>query len=80
VSIRKDGIVYLQDTPVHPSQLVDRLLPLVQARAGEAVFVKGDREVPYGQVIEVLDLLQRGGITDVGMVTESPRRPARGRG
>ncbi len=74
VSIRKDGIVYLLDAPVHPSQLVERLLPLVQARAGETVFVKGDREVPYGQVVEVLDLLRQGGITNVGMVTESPRR------
>jgi biopolymer transport protein TolR len=75
VSIRKDGMVFLQDAPIHPSQLVARLLPLVQARAGETVFVKGDREVPYGQVVEVLDLLQQGGITEVGMVTESRRRP-----
>jgi biopolymer transport protein TolR len=80
VSIRKDGIVYLQDTPVHPSQLVERLLPLVQARAGETVFIKGDRQVPYGQVIEVLDLLQRGGISNVGMVTENPRDQRRAGG
>ena len=80
VSIRKDGIVYLQDTPVHPSQLVERLLPLVQARAGETVFIKGDRQVPYGQVIEVLDLLQRGGIINVGMVTENPRDQRRAGG
>ena len=79
VSVRKDGIVYLQDTPVHPTQLVERLLPLVQARAGEMVYVKGDREVPYGQVIAVLDLLHQGGVSDVGMVTESPRPGRTGR-
>jgi len=80
VSIRKDGIVYLQDTPVHPTQLVERLLPLVRSRAGEMVYVKGDREVPYGQVIAVLDLLHQGGVNDVGMVTEPPRRGRSGRG
>jgi biopolymer transport protein TolR len=75
ISLTKDGIVYLQDTPIHPSQLVERLLPIVQSRSGETVFVKGDREVPYGRVVELLDLLQSGGITAVGMVTE----PADGR-
>ncbi len=72
LSINRDGIVYVQDDPVHPTQLVERLQPLIAARSGEAVFLKGDRELPYGKVIEVLDLLHRGGITDIGMVTETP--------
>ena len=72
LSINRDGIVYVQDDPVHPTQLVERLQPLIEARRGEAVFLKGDRELPYGKVVEVLDLLHRGGITDIGMVTETP--------
>jgi len=80
LSISRDGIVYLQDTPVHPSQLVERLLPLVEARANGNVFVKADREVPYGQVVEVLDLLRKGGVVNIGMVTEMPdERPSRRR-
>jgi biopolymer transport protein TolR len=73
VSINRDGIVFLQETPVHPSQLVERLLPVLAARGDETVFLKGDREVPYGKVVEVLDILQKGGITNLGMVTEEPR-------
>ncbi len=72
LSINRDGIVYVQDRPVHPSQLVEQLQPLIDARSGEAIFLKGDRELAYGRVIEVLDLLHRGGITDIGMVTEKP--------
>ena len=72
VSINRDGIVYLQDTPVHPTQLTERLLPLIEARGDDPVLIKGDREVAYGQVVEVLDLLQRGGVTNLGMVTEQP--------
>ena len=78
VSINRDGIVYLQDTPVHPTQLTERLLPLIEARGDDTVLIKGDREVAYGQVVEVLDLLQRGGVTNLGMVTEQPS-PRRGR-
>ncbi len=74
LSINLDGLVYVQSDPVHPSQLVERLLPLLESRQDKAVFLKGDRELAYGKVIEVLDILHRGGITRIGMVTEPPRR------
>lgn len=74
VSINRDGLIYLFDEPIHSTQLVDRLQPLVEARSGETVFVKGDRDVAYGQVMEVLDLLREGGIVNVGMVTERTER------
>ncbi len=74
LSINRDGLLFIRDQPVHESQLVERLLPLVEARSDEGVFLKGDRDLPYGRVIEVLDLLQQGGITQIGMVTESPER------
>ena len=72
VSLSRDGIVYLQETPIHPSQLADRLLPMVQARGEEAVYLKADRGVPYGQVVDLLEVLRRGGIVNVGMVTQFP--------
>ena len=74
LSINLDGLVYVQSDPVHPSQLVERLLPLLEARDEKAVFLKGDRELAYGKVIEVLDILHRGGIRQIGMVTERPGR------
>ena len=72
LSVNRDGLVYVQDEPIHPSQLMERLTPLIAARGDEAVFLKGDRDLPYGTVIEVLDILNRGGIRQVGMVTERP--------
>ena len=69
VSINRDGIIYLQDQPIHRTQLVKRLLPILKTRGSDTVFLKGDRDLPYGQVMEVLDILDRGGIRQVGMVT-----------
>ena len=74
LSIDRDGKVYIRETLVPSEELVDRLRPQVEARRGETVFLKGDRDVPYGRVIDVLDLLRRGGIQNVGMVTERPPR------
>jgi biopolymer transport protein TolR len=78
LSINQDGLVYILDTPVHPSQLVERLLPLLETRGDKSVFLKGDEEVPFGRVVEVLDLLQQGGVTQVGVVTRG--KPRRGSG
>ncbi len=72
LSITRDGLVYLRDTPIHKTQLVDRLTPVLESRQDKAIFLKGDRDVAYGVVIEVLDLLHNGGIEQIGMITESP--------
>jgi biopolymer transport protein TolR len=74
LSINRDGLVFIRDTPVHATQLVERLTPMLKARGDDSVYLKGDRDVPYGKVVEVLDLLHRGGISKVGMVTERPER------
>ena len=72
LSINRNGLVYVKDKPVHPTRLLEVLTPLLRGRSDETVFIKGDRDVPYGRVIEVLDILHRGGIEKVGMVTEKP--------
>ncbi len=75
LAINRDGLVYIGKEPIHPSQLTERLLPMLQARGDDTVFIKGDTRVEYGRVIEVLDLLHQAGVTKIGMVTEKPDRP-----
>ncbi len=73
LTMNRNKIVFIRETPVHPSQLVDRLLPLLEARGEESLLLKADRDLPYGDVMDLLAMLNRGGITNVGMVTEAPR-------
>jgi len=77
ISINRDGLTYLDDQPVHRTKLVERLSPLLAARGDDAVFLKGDRDVSYGTVVEVLDILRKGGIVHVGMITEPDGRRRR---
>lgn len=70
LSVKPDGLVYIRDQPIHPTQLVERLQPLLAGRSDEQVFLKGDAAVPYGDFIKVVDLLYKGGIRQVGLVTE----------
>jgi biopolymer transport protein TolR len=80
LSINREGTVYLGTTPIHASQLVERLTPILAERRDESVFLKGDRDVAYGVVIDVLDTLRKGGIQNIGMITQGdPPRRRRGR-
>jgi biopolymer transport protein TolR len=53
--------------------VAERLRPILEARGDDTVFLKGDRSVEYGKVIEVLDVLHQAGSTRVGMITERPQ-------
>jgi len=70
LSINRDGLVYLKDRPVHPTKLIEVLTPMLRGRQDEMIYLKGDRDAAYGRVVEVLDTLRRGGIVQVGMVTD----------
>ena len=72
LTMNRNKVVFIRETPVHPSQLVERLVPLLEARGDESLLLKADRELPYGEVMDLLALLNEGGIVNVGMVTEKP--------
>lgn len=73
LTMDRSKVVFIRDTPVHPSQLVERLLPLIEARGDTSVMLKADRDLPYGDVMELFSILHQGGITNIGLVTEAPR-------
>jgi biopolymer transport protein TolR len=77
LTVARDETVFVKDDPVHPSQLVERLVPLLQGRADQTVFVRGDRDVSYGAVLRVVELINEAGIHKVALVTEPAPRPRR---
>ena len=61
VSIDRNGRVYLRESaPWRPTSWSARVKAQIAARGDDTVFLKGDRDVPYGKVIEVLDILHQG--------------------
>jgi biopolymer transport protein ExbD len=70
ITIRDDGQVFLDAYPVTMDELEARLRGLKAADPQLPVIVKGDAGVQYGKVIDVLDLLGRLDITQLGLVTQ----------
>ena len=76
LTVRTDGLVYIRDQPVHKEILVDRLNSILAQREDRQVFIKADRNITYGQFIEVVGLLRVGGIHHLGLVAEELAPPA----
>ena len=72
LSITRDGQYYINETPVARGLLRDRLRAfLSQRRDRPVVFLKADRALSYGTVVETLDILNRMGIENLGMITDT---------
>jgi len=70
ISITKDGTVYLDTYPISLSDLETRLGQYKAATPDLPVVVKADAEVQYQKVIEVLDIVTRLQISQLGLVTQ----------
>lgn len=80
ISIAADGTVYLNDQFVGSEDLDTTLLTMLRAEQIESALVRADKDVPYGQVIRVIDIMNRAGIMDVGMMTREWEGDDAGRG
>jgi biopolymer transport protein TolR len=73
VSVRRDGSIYLQNTRVAEDDLVPRLTAIAANGYDQRVFVRGDKAVDYGRVMQVMALVSAAGFTHIGLVTDVAR-------
>ena len=79
VSIQRDGSMYLnvggdeeEAESISQLELQDRAMKVLRARPDVPVFVRGDTELPYGTIVNVMTILQQAGAESVGLLTEPP--------
>jgi biopolymer transport protein TolR len=70
VTIRKGGRIYVQNTPVGDDDLVPRLTAIAANGYDQRIFVRGDKSVDYGRVMEVMAMISAAGFTHIGLVTD----------
>jgi biopolymer transport protein TolR len=71
LSITSDGRYYINETPVARGLLRDRLNAFLRTRRDRTVFLKADRALSVGTVIETMDVLNRMGIENLGFITDT---------
>jgi biopolymer transport protein TolR len=66
--IKRDRTIYMNDTPVSMQEMRQKLGAV--SRLNPNVFLKADKDVPYGLVVEIMGEIKEAGIEKLGMVTE----------
>ena len=69
ITVTEAGDVFLDADPVTMEQLETRLQQLKAVNPSQAMVIKGDARAQYAKVMQVLEVLKRADITDIGLVT-----------
>jgi biopolymer transport protein TolR len=80
ISIAKDGKLYLQDTEIPLDSLVPRLNAITNNKPDTRVYVRGDRAIDYGRVMEVMGTVSAAGFSKVALIAELPREASAKKG
>lgn len=71
IYVTKGGGIRLGKIPVVKDELARKLISTVKNRRSKEVFVRADKDVPYGSVAQVMAIVQAAGIDRVGLVTQN---------
>lgn len=70
ISVSNNGKIYIQETAVEMSELTSKLNAIAKAKKETRIFVRGDKTVDYGRMMQVVSAINEGGFSKVGLVTE----------
>ena len=70
ITIDKDHHVHINDYQVTVESLSAKLVKILQSRGDREVYLKADKNIPYGIVVQVMAEIKGAGVEQLGMVTE----------
>ena len=72
VTIDAAGKIFLQDQELQLADLVPKLQAIAQNDQDRRIFVRGDKDLAYGRIMEVMGTITQGGFTKVALLAEQP--------
>ena len=70
ISINSKGEIYIQEHQVTYQKMVPKLLAIAKNRTDTRIYVRGDKTINYGRVLEIMGLLSGSGFTKVALISE----------
>jgi biopolymer transport protein TolR len=70
LTVQRDGKTFLAKQEVAPGELTAKLRAVFDARGDKELFLRADRETPYGMVAKAMAAARNAGATKLGIVTE----------
>ena len=72
ITVKGDGTIFVQDTAVAIDELAARLQAITENKPDTRIYIRGDRAIEYGKVMEVMGLITAAGFNKVALITETP--------
>jgi biopolymer transport protein TolR len=69
LSLNKDRRIFLNDMEIDSSRVKEKLVSIFSQRTDKELFLRADKDLPYGFVISVVAAVKEAGIEKLGMVT-----------
>ena len=70
ITVNKEGKIFLQQTEIELESLVPRLVAITSNKPDTRIFIRGDRELAYGSVMQVMATTTSAGFTKVALITD----------
>ncbi len=77
ITVNAEGKLFLQNGAVGDDELVPRLQAITKNNPQADIYVRGDRAINYGRVMEVMGMVSAAGFSKVSLVTEQARDKAK---
>ncbi|MEO1642870.1 MAG: protein TolR [Pseudomonadota bacterium] len=74
VTIDNEGKIYIQETETPLEELTSKLYAITGEGYEERIYLRGDENVDYGRVMQVMTQMQRAGFRNIAMVTNPKAR------
>ncbi len=72
ITVKLDGLVYLGESEVEIENLIPRLNAITDQNTEARIYVRGDRVVAYGRVMEIMSIINSAGYVKVALVAQNP--------
>jgi len=74
ITIDAHGKIFLQNAPIdNDDELGPKLLAVSNRNPNASIYVRGDRSIDYGRILQVMGLVSSAGFTKVSLIAELPR-------
>ena len=70
ITVDKNGKIYLADTEIKKAALASILKPMMEGDEERKIYIRGDRDIEYGKVMEVLGYLNSAGFRKVALISK----------
>ena len=70
VSINSKGEIYIQKKKISPDDLIKRLIALKGQNKDLKIYIKGDKNLNYGKIMDLMSFINKSGFKKVALVTK----------